>query len=149
MSTHPVAPSGGFYTPVGSRRSFFGWITAGIMAVIGTSLAIPLVGYVISPALRRREQPWVEVGRLADLPQGSPKQLEYVATVRDGWMEDKVTKAIWAVKHDGELTVFSPICPHLGCGYRWDETDHTFRCPCHLSVYDLDGKVLGGPAPRP
>ena len=40
-------------------------------------------------------------------------------------------------------------CPHLGCGYRWDDADHHFKCPCHGSVYDIAGKVVGGPPPRP
>jgi menaquinol-cytochrome c reductase iron-sulfur subunit len=140
----------GFHTPIGSRRSFFGWVTAAIMAVIGTSLAVPLVAYVVAPALRRRQPEWVEVGQIAELPEGRPKQLTYVATVRDGWMEAKSTKAVWAVKQpEGGVRVFSPICTHLGCGYRWDDTDRKFKCPCHLSVYDVDGNVLGGPAPRP
>src|SRR5437879_3001001 len=47
-----------------------------------------------------------------------------------------------------EVTVYSPICTHLGCGYRWDAGEKEFKCPCHGSVFDLNGKVVGGPAPR-
>ncbi|HEX9743697.1 MAG TPA: Rieske 2Fe-2S domain-containing protein, partial [Nitrospiraceae bacterium] len=32
--------------------------------------------------------------------------------------------------------------------YRWEDADRKFKCPCHGSVYDADGKVLAGPAPR-
>ena len=46
---------GGFYTLVGSRRSFFQWVTGGIPGVIGLGLAVPLAGYFISPALIRRK----------------------------------------------------------------------------------------------
>jgi menaquinol-cytochrome c reductase iron-sulfur subunit len=57
---------------------------------------------------------------------------------------------VWAVKQpQGDISVFSPICTHLGCGYRWDETERKFLCPCHGSSYDVNGQVLGGPAPRP
>ncbi len=60
------------------------------------------------------------------------------------------TKGVWAVKQaDGQVTVFSPICPHLGCGYRWDQQDRLFKCPCHGSIYDIEGTVKAGPAPRP
>ena len=139
----------GFYTPVGTRRKFFEWVTRAAAGVIGLSLAIPLVGYVISPALKRRDKPWVEVGGVSDLTAGEPKQLEYVATIRDGYVETKTQKAVWAVKQsDGEVTVFSPICTHLGCGFRWNGEERKFKCPCHGSVYDVSGHVVAGPAPR-
>lgn len=139
----------GFYTPVGSRRAFFRWVTRAATGLIGVGLAIPLFGYLISPALKRRPLPWVDVGGVDELVVGKPEQLEYIVTVQDGWMETKTHKAVWAVKQaDGQVTVFSPICTHLGCGYRWDSPDRKFKCPCHGSVYDITGKVLDGPAPR-
>lgn len=66
---------GGDHTPVGSRRTFFGWVTKVAVGLVGLGLAIPLAGYVISPALRRRAQSWVEVGRLNALPEGEPPSL--------------------------------------------------------------------------
>lgn len=139
----------GLSTPIGTRRTFFRWVTTAAAGLIGIGLALPLIGYVISPALKRRAQPWVEVGQADDLPVGIPKQLDYVQTIQDGWMESRTQKAVWAVKQaDGGVTVFSPICTHLGCGYRWDGADRKFKCPCHGSVYNAEGKVLDGPAPR-
>lgn len=140
----------GFSTPVGTRRRFFGWVISAVSGVIGAGLAIPLVGYVVSPAFKRRAKPWVEVGALSELAVAQPKQLEYIQAIQDGWMTTKIHKAVWAVKHsESDITVFSPICPHLGCGFHWDGAEQKFKCPCHGSVYDLSGKVLAGPAPRP
>lgn len=140
----------GLYTPVGSRRTFFNWVTAGIAGLIGLGLAVPLLGYVISPALKRRVQPWVDVGVVKDLPPGEPTQLDHVTTIQDGYLETRSQKAVWAVKQpDGQVVVFSPKCTHLGCGYRWVDGDKHFECPCHGSVFDIDGRVLAGPAPRP
>lgn len=148
---NPSAPDGpGFHTPVGSRRNFFRWVTAGLAGLIGLGLSVPLIGYVISPALKRREQPWVDVGGVDDLPVGQPKQLDHVMTSKDGYLESRFQKAIWAVKRaDGEINVFAPMCTHLGCGYRWDGETKAFKCPCHGSVFDIDGRVMAGPAPRP
>ena len=147
---HDKKSRAGFYTPVGPRRRFFEWVTRGIAAVIGLGLAIPLTGYVLSPARKRRSQPWVDVGSVDELVPGEPKQLEHVMTVQDGYMESKAIKSVWAVKQaDTQVSVFSPICPHLGCGYRWDDTERKFKCPCHGSVYSVTGQVLAGPAPRP
>ncbi|WP_447983716.1 QcrA and Rieske domain-containing protein [Nitrospira sp. Nam74] len=147
---HGMHGETGLSTPIGTRRRFFKWVTAAAMSLVGFGLGIPLVGYVISPAFKRREQSWVEIGKVEDLPVQEPTQLSYVATVRDGYMESSVHKAMWAVKMDNsDVTAFSPQCTHLGCGYRWDDSNRKFECPCHGSVFDLNGAVLGGPAPRP
>jgi menaquinol-cytochrome c reductase iron-sulfur subunit len=134
---------------MGSRRRFFEWVTRAAAGFIGLSLAIPLVGYVVYPALKRRDKPWVEVGGVEELSAGEPKSLDYVATIRDGYVETKVHKAVWAVKQmDGRVTVFSPMCTHLGCGYAWDNGEKKFKCPCHGSAFDVSGEVVAGPAPR-
>ncbi|OGL45305.1 MAG: hypothetical protein A2W05_08690 [Candidatus Schekmanbacteria bacterium RBG_16_38_10] len=41
----------------------------------------------------------------------------------------------------------SKKCTHLGCII--NVTDNGFTCPCHGSRFNKDGKVVGGPAPRP
>ena len=121
-----------------------------VASVIGLGLAIPLAGYVVSPALKRREARWTDIGPVDQLTAGNPKQLEYVTTARDGYMESRIRKAVWAVKgSDGEVVVYSPMCTHLGCGYTWDAGDGRFECPCHLSKFSVSGEVIGGPAPRP
>jgi menaquinol-cytochrome c reductase iron-sulfur subunit len=146
---HPSDASG-LSTPAGTRRRFFQWVTRAAAGFIGLSLAVPLVGYVISPAFKRRAQSWVDVAALDELFAGKPKQVDYVATVQDGYLETQTQKAVWAVKQaDGQVTVFSPMCTHLGCGYHWNEGEQKFKCPCHGSVYDVSGRVVAGPAPRP
>ncbi len=41
----------------------------------------------------------------------------------------------------------SSVCTHLGCIVK--KTDTGFDCPCHGSTFDLEGKTISGPAPRP
>lgn len=140
----------GLSTPVGTRRSFFVKTTLFISSLIGFSLAVPFIGYIVSPALRPRKNAWVPVATIEELPVDEPKSLDYTMAVKDGWQEKQATKAVWAVKQtDGQVKVYSPICPHLGCGFRWDQQDHLFKCPCHGSVFAIDGTVKAGPAPRP
>ena len=40
------------------RRTFLGWVSGAIAAAIGLVVGIPLVGYTILPALKRREAEW-------------------------------------------------------------------------------------------
>ncbi len=49
------------------------------------------------------------------------------------------------VNHDGKTVVFSAHCTHLGCLINKKEGDYLV-CPCHGSEYNLDGKVIKGPA---
>lgn len=45
------------------------------------------------------------------------------------------------------VAALSLVCTHLGCVVK--ETGKGFECPCHGSKFDVNGKVTGGPAPRP
>jgi Rieske Fe-S protein len=46
------------------------------------------------------------------------------------------------------FAIFSPICPHLGCKYAWNQAQNKFICPCHGSEYTELGKHTAGPALR-
>lgn len=49
---------------------------------------------------------------------------------------------------DGGFLALSRRCTHLGCTVPWVEEKHAFVCPCHSSVFDLNGDVIQSPAPR-
>ena len=40
------------------------------------------------------------------------------------------------------------ICTHGVCDVEWDSSLSLVRCPCHGSLFDVDGLVLQGPAVR-
>lgn len=47
---------------------------------------------------------------------------------------------------DNRFRALSTTCTHQRCRVRPSKT--VMRCPCHGSTYDLEGKVLRGPAMR-
>lgn len=49
----------------------------------------------------------------------------------------------------GELRAFSAICTHLDCTVQFREDRQDIYCACHNGVYDLNGKNVSGPPPRP
>jgi len=50
------------------------------------------------------------------------------------------------IKTKDGYKAFSRSCTHLGCELKFDALKGLFACPCHKSEFDLDGKVLKGPA---
>jgi glycine/D-amino acid oxidase-like deaminating enzyme/nitrite reductase/ring-hydroxylating ferredoxin subunit len=46
----------------------------------------------------------------------------------------------------GELTIKSAICPHLKCVVRFNAAERSWDCPCHGSRFDVQGRVIDGPA---
>lgn len=133
-----------------TRRDFFRTATAVLGGIIAVVLAVPLVGSLIGPAFRKKPKKWARVARVGSLPVGQPTVLSFTDQTSEGYLRETVVRNVWAVRRStADVTVYSPICPHLGCRYDWEPNSGRFLCPCHGSLFSLDGKVLEGPAPRP
>lgn len=141
------------HVPDSSRRKFLDWLTALLGLAIATMLAVPVLGYVLSP-LRRRSadaanDDFFDAGAWSDLTEGEPQLVSIEMTHRNGWTKSQVRHSIWVLKTGADsAVVFSPICPHLGCPVSWDASLGEYACPCHSSFFNKKGDVLGGPAPR-
>ena len=48
----------------------------------------------------------------------------------------------------GTLHATSARCTHLGCLVAWNTAERSWDCPCHGSRFDIDGRVIQGPAVR-
>lgn len=132
-----------------SRRGFLQWGTGVLTFLCGLAVGIPLIGSFVGPAFRTMKTNWIKVAEIGTLPGGLPISLTAADVQVDAYVQESVIRHLWAVKKsDTDITVFSPICPHLGCYYNWNSASGRFECPCHGSVYAPDGTVLGGPAPR-
>ena len=49
----------------------------------------------------------------------------------------------------GELRAFSAVCTHLNCTVQYRPDLTQIWCACHNGHYDLNGKNVAGPPPRP
>jgi menaquinol-cytochrome c reductase iron-sulfur subunit len=133
-----------------TRRVFYLAFINGAMGLIGLALAVPAAIYLLFPPKLRKSQEWVETSDLSTIPAGTPTEISFERTSVDGWKVTKQKATSWVVKQpNNDVVAFAPQCTHLGCAYHWDDPSHTFICPCHTSVFSIEGKVLGGPAPRP
>ena len=132
------------------RRRFFK-VASGVLAgFVGVVFGIPLIGSLIGPSFRKKPATFSWAASVESLPGGRPVVLSFTDETSDAYRKEMVTRNAWAVKRSAEeVTVYSPICTHLGCRVDWEERSGHFLCPCHGSVFAMDGMVLAGPAPRP
>ena len=49
----------------------------------------------------------------------------------------------------GEYRAMSATCTHLGCTVQYRPDLREIWCPCHNGMYDLNGRNISGPPPRP
>lgn len=49
----------------------------------------------------------------------------------------------------GDLRAFSAVCTHLACTVQYRPDLSHIWCACHSGHYDLNGKNIAGPPPRP
>jgi cytochrome b6-f complex iron-sulfur subunit len=102
------------------------------------SVVYPLVAYLKPPALGEVEVTSVKVGPLASIAKGSG------TIVRFG------NKPVLLLRTaEGDLRAFSATCTHLDCTVQYRQEMEVIWCACHNGRYDLNGRNISGPPPRP
>lgn len=135
---------------VTSRRTFYGVVINGLMGLITAAIALPAAAYLLVKPNSSKKSQWIDAADVSQLKVGKPEEVTYRRTRVDGWrvMNEKTTA--WVVKKDDATVVaFAPNCTNLACAYHYEDASNQFVCPCHASTFSIDGKVTGGPAPRP
>ncbi len=115
-----------------SRRDFLG------LAAFGTAILTSLAALAgsfrfIKQDVYFEESKRFKIGKIENFPIGNVKKLE--------------DKKVFVFSDDNGLFAISAVCTHLGCIVSLAEFG--FQCPCHGSQFNKEGKVIGGPAPRP
>jgi menaquinol-cytochrome c reductase iron-sulfur subunit len=122
----------------------------GLWAIIAAALGLPALVYLFFPPKARKQDEWVDAGDISKFTPNSPVEVTFRRNRVDGWKVISEKSTAWVVKMaSGPIVAFGPQCTHLGCAYHWEETKSQFLCPCHASLFAVDGKVVSGPAPRP
>jgi Rieske Fe-S protein len=133
------------------RRKFLSGIIGVVAGLVATVMGLPAIGYLISPGVKRQKQEqWLTLGPVSSLTPGVPTGFPFSRKIKDGWVESTQTGVAYAITQDGQnVQVFSNVCTHLSCRVSWVEEKRGFFCPCHDGLFDINGKVLAGPPPRP
>ena len=118
-----------------NRRTF-------IMAGVGGLLATSAGGIFASvkslyPTINYEPSLKAEIGLPEEFAGDSMKQVQIGGS------------KISIIKGDNGLYALVRNCTHMGCIPYLDNEGQLFRCPCHGSVFTLEGDVVKGPAPEP
>jgi Rieske Fe-S protein len=142
-----------------ARRKLFASVAAGAGVAIAGALGAPLVRFVLAPLAGRasRARVRLDLGPASAFDatregKAGPHEVILDRALEDAYMTRRVKERVLIVRDAGApsgLAALSPTCSHLGCGVAWSAERNAFLCPCHGGVYAADGKVLGGPPPRP
>jgi cytochrome b6-f complex iron-sulfur subunit len=57
--------------------------------------------------------------------------------------------ALLILASNDKYVAFTAVCTHLGCTVQYRPDLHEIWCPCHNGKYDLNGRNISGPPPRP
>ncbi len=131
-----------------SRRMFLK--TAALSGCAALVTGIPLTTYVISPALKKSANKWIDLGTVEDLENNNFNMLSYEFMVKDGWIVLPQRGFVWArINSNQKIQLFSSTCSHLACNVIWQEETGVFECPCHSGRFDAEGQPIAGPPSRP
>ena len=132
-----------------TRRTFLFRLGIVINAIAATVFAIPILGYVLSPARRFTWLDWIPLGLLTDFPENQTRLAKYENPFKKPWDGETDKIPCWVRRMEGEkFQVFAINCTHLGCPVRWFAESALFMCPCHGGAFYADGRHASGPPPR-
>ncbi|OGX13674.1 MAG: hypothetical protein A2351_02470 [Omnitrophica bacterium RIFOXYB12_FULL_50_7] len=120
-----------------SRRDFLDWVIKGGILATLSGMLFPALAYLWPVMGHGPKVDMEEVAALDEIPVGGFKKVFLGGS------------ALLLIRTAQEIKAFSAICTHLGCVVDWDGPKREIVCPCHAGVFDLEGRVVSGPPPRP
>lgn len=103
-----------------------------------SSIVYPFVGYMIPPKEGESNVSSIKAGKVDDFDFNSSKILRFgrkpVILVRD---------------EQGDFHALAATCTHLDCIVSYKGDKKQIVCACHNGVYDLKGRNVSGPPPKP
>jgi len=124
-------------TPV--RRHFLDWFLGTSIGALLVAILYPVGRYLVPPEVQESTAETVTLSiRSQDVKPNSGQIFRFGAH-----------PGILVRTPSGELRAFSAICTHLGCTVQYRPDLVQIWCACHNGHFDLNGKNVSGPPPRP
>ena len=121
-----------------TRRGFLNWFLGTSVGAMAASILYPLARYVSPPDVLEAQTDRVVAGKETDLKLNDGKIFRF------GSQPGLLVRTA-----EGEYRAFSATCTHLNCTVQYRGDLRQIWCACHNGIYDLKGKNVSGPPPRP
>lgn len=122
----------------GGRRWFVNGLLGSSLTALAASVLYPVIRFVNPPRIPEAVRDRVLAGKISEMGAEPwkifPFGQEPGILVRVG---------------PEEFRAFSATCTHLDCTVQFDGESKRIWCPCHNGWYDLEGRNVAGPPPRP
>jgi menaquinol-cytochrome c reductase iron-sulfur subunit len=138
------------------RRTFFK--KAGAVLFSAVAVLVPLASGIVVffDPLRRKSSGnagFVKVTSLNSIPDdGVPRKFPVLTDLTDAWNHstDVPVGAVYLRRPSGgKVEAFNVVCPHAGCFVDFVAARRGFVCPCHNSLFALDGAIADPKSPSP
>lgn len=124
--------------PPPTRRRFLDYLLGtSAFATLGAIL-YPIFKFMQPPQIIESSENSVVAAKLSELPINSGKIFKFGN--KPGLLVHTPT---------GEFKALSAVCTHLECIVQYRPETKQIWCACHNGQYNLSGKNIGGPPPRP
>lgn len=120
------------------RRRLLGVLLGSSVVASLAAVLYPVLKFVLPPLSAELDADTVVAARADELAPNSAKVFRFGN--RPGLL---VRLA------DGSYRALSAVCTHLNCTVQYRSREHDIWCACHNGVYDLQGRTVSGPPPRP
>ena len=102
------------------------------------SFLYPAIDYMLPPPVAESTSRSVSAAKVGELKNNNGKIFKFGSR-----------PALLVRTVEGEYRAFSAVCTHLNCTVQYREDLHEIWCACHNGLYDLEGRNVSGPPPRP
>ena len=119
------------------RRLLEFFLGGGLLASL-LSFLYPVIRYLEPPPVADLGGDEVVAAKVGDLKPNGSKIFRFGS--RPGLL---------VLNTQGEYQALSATCTHLSCTVQYRSDLHQVWCACHNGIYDLNGRNLSGPPPRP
>jgi Rieske Fe-S protein len=119
------------------RRAIEIFLGGGVLASLASFL-YPVLRFFVPPAVVDLGGDEVVAAKSIEMKPNSGKIFRFGS--RPGLL---------IMNSDGTYRALSATCTHLGCTVQYRPDLREIWCACHNGTYDLEGRVVSGPPPKP